>query len=90
MAIRPILAIALSSSMVVALATDVAPPANESARSGCPSLTARITLNDYDGVHVMQLCVTSQGFSITAGTVNLHVYDNLSDGIFHNGFEAAP
>ena len=74
--------------MAIALATDTAH--SQDTAAGCPGLTARITLNDYDGAHLMQLCVASNGFSITGGALNLYVYDNGADGIFHNGFERAP
>lgn len=91
MAIRSIIAIALGSSMTVALATDAPQPENASATTaGCPGLTAQITLNDYLGTHLMQLCVAAQGLSITGGVANLHLYDNQADGIFHNGFEVVP
>ena len=77
--------------MALALATDVPQPESASAAAlGCPSLTAQITFNDYDGAHTIQMCVAPQGLSISGGTVNLHVYDNQADGLFHNGFEAAP
>lgn len=90
MAIRSILAFALATTMAAALATDVAQPEVESVAAVCPGLTANITLNDYEGQHVLLLCVAPQGLSISGGAVNLHVYDYLSDGIFRNGFEVAP
>ena len=90
MAIRSILAFAFGSSMAAALATDVAQPSIESGTVACPGLTANITLDDYEGQHVLMLCVAPQGLSISGGVVNLHVYDYLSDGIFHNGFQVAP
>lgn len=88
---RSFLAISLGSSMAVAFATDVPHPQSTSVvTAGCPELTAQITLNDYDGTHVLLLCVAPQGLSISGGTVKLQVYDNQADGLFHNGFEIMP
>lgn len=74
----------------MAFATDAAQTLEKSATAACPGLVARIEFLDYDGSHVEQLCVAPQGFSISGGTINLSVYDNASDGIFHNGFESVP
>lgn len=90
MAIRLILLFAVGSSMVSALATETVQTRADSTTSACPGLIANITLDDYDGQHVMALCVAPHGFSLSGGAVNLQVYDNLSDGIFHNGFEVTP
>jgi hypothetical protein len=90
MTIRSILAIALGSSMTMAFTTDAAQPEEELAAAACPGLTANITFNDYDGTHLVRMCVAPLGLSISAGVVNLRLYDNESDGLFHNGFDAAP
>lgn len=76
--------------MVVTFATDAAQTEEQTLTAACPGLIARITFLDYDGPHVEQLCVAPQGFSISGGAVNLSVYDNASNGIFHNGFENVP
>ena len=75
--------------MAMALTTDAA-RSQDQMTAVCPGLTARIVLDDYDGAHLMQLCTGPQGFSINGGVVNLQVYDNQADGIFHNAFDAAP
>lgn len=56
----------------------------------CPSLIAHIVLYDYDGAHAVTACVAPGGLSIHQNTVTLIAYDNLSDGVFHSGFEAMP
>lgn len=84
---RSILAATLGSAIALALATDVAQSEEQGVTTACPGSIARITLNDYEGAHVLVLCVASHGLSITHGVVNLNVYDNASDGLFHNGFE---
>lgn len=53
----------------------------------CPSLIAHVVLYDYDGAHAMTACVAPGGLSIHQNTVTLIAYDNLSDGVFHSGFE---
>ena len=90
MAIRSIFALALASSMAIPFASDAARPEDQPANAACPGLTANIVFNDYDGTRVIQMCVAPNGLSITGNAVNLHVYDNQADGIFHNGFESAP
>ncbi|MEO5625485.1 MAG: hypothetical protein ABIQ70_05715 [Dokdonella sp.] len=81
-------ALALTIGMIATtLATHAVEPNDVLAAAGCPGLVANITLQDYDGTHLLQLCVAPGGFSINAGVVTLSVYDNQSDGIFHNSFE---
>jgi hypothetical protein len=89
MMIRSILAVAVGGSIAMTFATNMAQAQDEATAAGCPGLAAHIIISDYDGDHLVQMCVASQGLSIEAGVVNLHVYDNASDGIFHNGFDPA-
>lgn len=74
----------------MAFTTDTARSEGENATAACPGLIARITLDDYDGAHLLRLCVAPQGFSINGGVVSLHVYDNNADGLFHNAFDPVP
>ena len=84
---RSILAATLGSALALALATDVAQSEDQAMTAACPGPIARITLNDYEGSHLLLLCVAARGLGITHGVVSLNVYDNTSDGLFHNGFE---
>jgi hypothetical protein len=77
---------ALGSLMTMAAASDAVPQTDVELAAACPNLVARIVFQDYDGEHVVQRCVSS--FSITPGMVNIGVYDNQTDGLFHNGFES--
>jgi hypothetical protein len=78
---------ALGSLMTMAAAPDALPQLDEEAAAACPNLVARIVFQEYDGEHVMQRCVSS--FSITPGLVNMGIYDNQADGVFHSEFESA-
>ena len=87
MSIRSILAVAVAGSAVMAVKTDSA-RAQAGAPGACPGMVANILLSDYDGQHALQLCVAPQGQRIVGNTVHLDVYDGLSDGVFHNGFDS--
>lgn len=80
-------AIALGSLLTMTTTSDATPQLEEEAAAGCPNLVAHIVFQDYDGEHLVQRCVSS--FSITPGVVNMGLYDNQTDGIFHNDFESA-
>ena len=80
-------AMALASLMTMAFASDAVPPPDGAATAACPNLVAHIVSQDYDGEHVVQRCVSS--FSITPGAINIGIYDNQTDGLFHNDFESA-
>ncbi len=83
--LSPVLLLLLLPRTGAALDDD---PANVTV--ACPGLTAHIVLTDYDGTHVVNACVAPGGLSISQNTVTLIAYDNLSDGLFHSGFEAPP
>jgi hypothetical protein len=85
MKVRPVST--LTALMAMTLATSAAEPEITAVDAACPGLIAHITLKDYDGDHLLQLCVAPQGFSINGGVVTLSVYNNSADGIFHDSFE---
>ena len=87
MALRPMVAMALGGAMAMAMASDVAQSEDAASIIGCHGPVANITLYEYDGPHLLQMCVSPQGLRISGGVVNLNVYDGESDGLFHNGFE---
>ena len=89
MSMRSILAVAFAGSALIAVKSDSA-RAQAGAPAACPGMIADILLSDYDGQHSLQLCVAPQGLRITGNTVHLDVYDGLSDGVFHNGFDSPP
>ncbi len=76
-----------SSLLTMAFTADAVQPENVTSLLGCPGLIGNISFHDYAGDTVLQMCVAPQGLSISNGIVNLTVYD-LSDGLFHNGFES--
>jgi hypothetical protein len=90
MTMRSILALALAGTAAIAVRTDTAQAQADITAGACPGMTALIVLSDYDGQHSLQLCVAPQGLHINGSTVHLDVYDGLSDGIFHNGFDSLP
>ena len=55
----------------------------------CPFI-AHVVLHDYDGAHAVTACVAPGGLRIQQNSVTLITYDNLSDGVFHSGFEVLP
>ena len=87
MALRCTVAVALGGAMAMAMASDVAQSEDAASIIGCHGPVANITINEYDGPHLLQMCVSPQGLRISGGVVNLSVYDSESDGLFHNGFE---
>jgi len=62
----------------------------DSVEVACPTFIAHIVLHDYDGAHAVTACVAPGGLQIQQNSVTLIVYDNLSDGLFHSGFEVLP
>ena len=87
MTMRSMLCLALAGTAMIAAKADSA-RAQADAPEACPGMTASIVLSDYDGQHSLLLCVASQGLRINGNTVHLDVYDGMSDGIFHNGFDS--
>ncbi|MEO6687883.1 MAG: hypothetical protein ABIS07_13245 [Dokdonella sp.] len=87
MTIRSVLALT-GGILAVTFASHAAESDDALTVGACPGLVAHINLQDYDGMHALQLCVAPGGFSINGGVVTLSVYDNQSDGIFHNSFES--
>lgn len=58
------------------------------AAPACPGARVELTIGDYDGPVVLDLCVSRMNYAGSVLHASLYAPD--VDGIFRNGFEAAP